>query len=305
MLIIFAKIICNIMPHPDFDTFKLRLQEWKETHSEEYDMFEEDMNSRDAIGYQKIMSLAVTLVPAYQKLINKKANQGTFDDISDIENLFIEHKLAQTIINEFENADKNSIIPAMLYWLYFGQSFERMVEKGEELRRTPYIRYLNKFVIKSTIDFLRNKSISLGLRTKADWEEHHRLMKEVDNSDILDLGIDVKTKTSLAKPKDNKELTLEDMIMLDEEKKKILLTKIGDYICQGIRGQKIAWMILALRQLGYLPITTSDRHLFQAIRNKFGLEIGSDKGIYNYLGETTLKYDQADIDALKNYFTLN
>ena len=102
------------MPHSNFDTFKLRLQEWKETHSEEYDMFEEEMNSRDTIGYQKIMSLAITLVPAYQKLIKQKANQGTFDDISDIENLFTENKLAQTLINEFENADKSSIIPAML-----------------------------------------------------------------------------------------------------------------------------------------------------------------------------------------------
>jgi len=64
-------------------------------------------------------------------------------------------------------------------------------------------------------------------------------------------------------------------------------------------------MILALRQLGYLPNTTSDRHLFNAIREKFGLKIGSDKGIYNYLDNRTAKDDKAEIDALKNYFTLN
>jgi hypothetical protein len=55
------------------------------------------------------------------------------------------------LLNEFENPDKNIIIPAMLYWLYFGQSFERMVEIGEELRRTPDISYIRKFLIKSTI----------------------------------------------------------------------------------------------------------------------------------------------------------
>ena len=86
------------MPQQNFDNFKLRLQEWKETHSEEYDLFEEEINGRDAIGYQKIMSYAITLVPAYQKIINQKANQGTFDDISDIENLFTENKLAQTLL---------------------------------------------------------------------------------------------------------------------------------------------------------------------------------------------------------------
>ena len=293
------------MPQQDFDTFKLRLQEWKETHSEEYDMFEEEMNSKDASGYQKIMSLAVRLVPAYQKLINKKANQGTFDDISYIENLFTKNKLAQTLINEFENPNKNSLVPAMLYWLYFGKSFERIVEEGEELRKTPNISYLNKFVIKSTINILRKKSISLGLRTKADWEEHYHLMNEVDNNKALELEIDTKRDVPVIKPKNNKELTLEDMIILDDEKKKILLTKIGEYIRQGTKGKKIAWMILALRQLGYLLNSTSDRHLFNAIRDKFGLEIGSDKGIYNYLDNRTAKDDKSEIDDLKNYFTQN
>jgi hypothetical protein len=293
------------MPQQDFDNFKQRLKEWKETHLEEYDRFEEEMNGRDAVGYQKILNLAVTLVPAYQKFINQKANQGTFDDISEIENMFAENKLAQTLLNKSENPDKNYIIPAMLYWLYFGQSFERMVEKGEELRRIPDISYIRKFLIKSTIRLLRNKSVSLGLRTKSDWEKHYQLMTEVDNNEILDLDIDAKANTLLTKPKNNKELSLEDMIMVGDEKKEILLTKIEDYIRRGIKGKKIAWMILALRQLGYLPNTTSDRHLFNAIREKFGLDIGSDKGIYAYLDPSVQKYDRPEIEALMNYFKLN
>jgi hypothetical protein len=293
------------MPQQDFDNFKQRLKEWKEAHLEEYDRFEEEMNGRDAVGYQKILNLAVTLVPAYQKFINQKANQGTFEDISEIENLFAENKLAQTLLNEFENPDKNTTVPAMLYWLYFGQSFERMVEKGEELRKIPNISYIRKFLIKSTIRLLRNKSISLRLRTKSDWEKHYQLMTEVDNNEILALNIDTKTNTSFAKQKNNKELSLEDMIMINDEKKEILLTKIEDYIRQGTKGKKIAWMILALRQLGYLPNTTSDRHLFNAIREKFGLDIGSDKGIYAYLDPSVQKYDRPEIEALMNYFKLN
>ncbi|MDR2915062.1 MAG: DUF6043 family protein [Tannerella sp.] len=288
-----------------FDNFKHSLKEWKETHPVEYDLFEEEMNSRDAVGYQRILNLAVSLVPAYQKLIGRKANQGTFDDISEIENLFAENKLAQTLLNEFEHSDENIIIPAMLYWLYFGQSFERMVEKGEELRRMPDISYIRKFLIKSTIRLLRNKSVSLGLRTKSGWEKHYQLMTEVDNNEVLNLDIDIKMKPLLSNIKNNKELSLEDMIMIDNEKKEMLLAKIEDYIKQGTKGKKIAWIIFALRQLGYLPNTTSDRHLFNAIREKFGLDIGSDKGIYAYLDQTTLKYDQAEIEALKNYFMLN
>jgi len=293
------------MGQHDFDNFKHRLRDWKETHPEEYFLFEEEMNSKDAVGYQKILHLAIALVPAYKKIIKQKANQGTFDDISDIENLFTENKLAQTLLDELGNPHKDSIVPAMLYWLYFGQSFERMVEKGEELRRMPDISYIKKFLIKSTIRILRNKSISLGLRTKADWEEHYQLMKEVDSNETLDLEIDAKMNIPLAKPKNNKELSLEDMIMVADEKKEILLTKIEDYIRQGIKGKKIAWMILALRRLGYLPNTTSDRHLFNAIRKKFSLDIGSDKGIYAYLDKTAQNYDRPEVEALMNYFKLN
>jgi len=130
-------------------------------------------------------------------------------------------------------------------------------------------------------------------------------MKEVDSNEAMDLEIDAKTNILLAKSKNNKELSLEDMIMVADEKKEILLTKIEDYIRQGTKGKRIAWMIFALRQLGYLPDITSDRHLFNAIRKEFGLDIGSDKGIYAYLDGTTLKHDQTEIDALKNYFTIN
>jgi hypothetical protein len=66
------------MPQQDFDNFKQHLKEWKETHSEGYDLFEEEMNRKDAVGYQKILNLAITLVPAYQKFIDQKTNQGTF-----------------------------------------------------------------------------------------------------------------------------------------------------------------------------------------------------------------------------------
>jgi len=109
----------------------------------------------------------------------------------------------------------------------------------------------------------------------------------------------MKENIPVSKPKNNKELSLKDMIMIDNDKKQLLLTKISDYIRQGTKGKKIAWMVFTLSQLGYLPNTTSDRHLFNAIRKEFGLDIGSDKGIYAYLDKTTLKYDQAETDALK------
>jgi hypothetical protein len=93
--------------------------------------------------------------------------------------------------------------------------------------------------------------------------------------------------------------------MTNDDEKQILLTKIGDYISKGVKGKKIAFMIIALRNLGYLLDVSSDRQLFNAIRQEFGADIGTDKGIYTYLDSQTAKHHQAEIDTLKNYFSLN
>jgi hypothetical protein len=104
---------------------------------------------------------------------------------------------------------------------------------------------------------------------------------------------------------EDKELSLSDMIMTDDDEKQILLTKIGDYINKGVKGKKIAFMIIALRNLGYLLDISSDRQLFNAIRQEFDTDIGTDKGIYTYLDNKTAKHHQAEIDTLTNYFSLN
>jgi hypothetical protein len=177
------------MSQQDFDNFKQRIKDWMDSHPDEYDCFEEEMNEEDNIGYQKILSLAFRLVPQYHKIIRKKANQGVYDDISDIEEVFSGHKLAESLINEFDKTLEKSIVPAMLSWLYFGKSFERMVERGEEMRKSPGAGYLQKLFIASTNKLLISKSISLGLRTKADWEEHNYTRKTYPNTSKLKYSV--------------------------------------------------------------------------------------------------------------------
>lgn len=277
------------MSQQDFDNFKQSLRDWKDNHLEEYNLFEEEMNSRDAVGYQKIMNLAITIVPAYKKLITQKNNQGVFNDITDIENKFTENKLAQTLIAEFNNPNKNSIIPAMLYWLYFGQSFERMVEKGEEFRKLPNIGYLNKFVIKSAIGLLRNKSIQLGLRTKADWEKHHNLMKEVDSSEVLSLDLSeaiskkserltsneaVPEQTSQLQAEKTKK-TLSELLSKTTTKKPIDVEyRIEKYLFSKRTQRDIAFLKIALEELRFIAIPCEATVFREALDLQYGNIIG-------------------------------
>jgi hypothetical protein len=181
-----------------FDTFKQHLQEWMDSHSGEYDAFEAGMNRRDDAGYQMILAVAMGLAPEYEKIVSRRVNRGLGEDVSEIERLFTESNLVETLtgdgfgsdltanlLSDFEDIRKESIVPAMLCWLYFGQSFERMVERGEELRRNPEIPYHEKMLISQTIKLLVDQSIELGLRTNEDWKKHHSLMKLADSNDIL------------------------------------------------------------------------------------------------------------------------
>ncbi|WP_085537442.1 DUF6043 family protein [Massilibacteroides vaginae] len=180
MLIIFLVAIVFDMAQQDFDNFKQQIKDWMDAHPEEYDCFEEEMNRKDNAGYQQILRKAFSLVPKYQKIIRKRVNQVSTEDISDIETLFSANNLAESLINEFEKSSPESIVPAMLSWLYFGKSFERMVERGEEIRRNPETTFAERIVILPIIKLVIARSISLGLRTKTDWEKHREFENFLD-----------------------------------------------------------------------------------------------------------------------------
>ena len=217
-------------------------QEIDDTHPEEYDSFEETMNRKDNAGYQKILRKAFTLVPEYRKLLRQKVNQGAYDDISDIETLFAKNNLAETLINSFEKNSRNSIIPAMLAWLYFGKSFERMVERGEEIRKNPNAGYVHKLTVTSTIKMLVSRSISLGLRTKADWEEHDKQLKIAESTHVMDWAINgtIPEKKKAGRKPEKPELP------------EYLLPKIGNFLKTKNEQRDIACLKIALEEMNLL-----------------------------------------------------
>ena len=125
------------MGQQEYEAFKAKLREWMNTHPDEYAAFEEAMNARDYAGCQSVIFQAMSLIPRYRRLMSDKANEGLFEHVDEIEQAARQHDLAGKIIRECEQPGKDSTLPAMLCWLYFGKSFERMVERCEELRRSP------------------------------------------------------------------------------------------------------------------------------------------------------------------------
>lgn len=266
------------MGQQEFDNFKQRIKEWMDTHPEEYDCFEEIMNRKDNAGYRKILSKAFSLVPKYRKLLRRKVNKGAYDDISDIETLFSENNLAETLVNSFEKNSRNFIIPAMLSWLYFGKSFERMVERGEEIRQNPNARYVDKLIITSTIKTLISKSISLGLRTKNDWEEHNEQMKIADSNDVVNWAI---TGTPLKKKKVGRKSEKPE---LPEN----LRSKIGDFLKTKNTQRDIACLKIALEEM-YSLKSGGIKAFRDALQEQYGknIHIISERGIQEAYKELT------------------
>lgn len=293
------------MGQQEYDAFRERMKQWMLDNADAYDEFEEMMNSQSDVGYQRIMGQAIALVPKYGKAISKKINSSYVGDTLDIEELFSAENLGIKLVGQFE---KNSIATAMICWLFFGRSFENMVECGEEIISSTGTNRFQKILIASTTKLFISKSINLGLRTRQDWEEYNNFRKVIDSNQVMDWALESPEKeqpqtTPLQKV--NKVLSLKNMILLNDEKKNMLLDKIEEYINTGVKGKRIAFMILTLRQLGYLPETTSDRQLFTAIKTRFNSYIGSDKSIYAYLDNGVSKQFKSEIDNLTTYFNVN
>lgn len=293
------------MGQQEYDAFREQMKQWMLDNADIYDEFEEMMNSQSDMGVQQIMAQAMMLVPEYGKLISKKINIGSADDAADIEAAFTDSNLAEELVSQFGKA---STVPAMICWLFFGRSFETMVENLERIVKDPTQNQSDKLFATQAIKLVIEQSIVSGIRTAEDWSKYSSLRNIVDSNNALEWALSNleeqdEEPTPLHRPEQVS--ALESMILLDGEKKKMLLDKIGEYINTGVKGKRVAFMILALRGLGYLPEITSDRQLFTALKSHFNTYIGSDKSIYAYLENGVSKQFKPDIDNLTAYFKVD
>lgn len=78
----------------------------------------------------------------------------------------------------------------MLAWLYYGRSYECMVEQGEELTRRKGISSLYKWLISYMVKVIVKKSISSGMRTKEDWLAFRKQQKAIEENNLVEWSIE-------------------------------------------------------------------------------------------------------------------
>ena len=265
------------MDQAEYEAFKAKLREWMEAHPEEYAAFEESMNTRDMAGCQAVLLQAIALIPQYRKLTAAKANEGLFEHVDEIEQAAQQHDLAGKIIRECEQPGKDSTLPAMLCWLYFGKSFERMVERCEELRRSPDLGFLQKMTMSATIKLLISRSIKLELRTKQDWDAHRAAMRLAESNQVLDWAMEESSddrngsKRKPGRPGTTRSLT--EMFAPTVSRPEELRRRIGTYLLTRHTQTDIARLKIALEELRYLTLPIPIKPFRDALQAEYGSDI--------------------------------
>lgn len=318
------------MGQQEYDNFKRLIKEWLDSHPNEYADFVEEMNDKKFKGFFKVFNVATRLVPKYRQVADKRISDERNPDFEKLENILLESNLAEKIVSEFHNPNKRSIVPAMLAWLYYGRSYECMVEQGEELTKRKDIGKLYKWLVSCMVKFIIRKSISTGMRTKEDWLNFRKQQKAIEENTLIEWSIENEEENHIEKNDDTQteEATPEktpktagrkaDTRTLPElliENQDVFIEKIGARLKTKSTDTDIARLYIALVEYRFMrqcPMKT----FRNALQNQFEeLKIVQERGIQKAYSHLISPYgtskklmkdigeDRIAIDELKAYLS--
>ena len=159
----------------------------------------------------------------------------------------------------------------MLAWLYYGRSYECMVEQGEELAKRKGITGLYKWLVSYMVRFIIKKSISSGMRTKEDWVAFRKQQKAIEENDLVEWSIEDEEDIEETETEDTDSLqqgqpksagrkadtrTLPELLI---ENRDVILERIGTRLKTHTTETDIARLYIALVEYRYMrpcPIKT-------------------------------------------------
>ena len=312
------------MGQQEYDNFKRLVREWLDSHPDEYAAFVEEMNDKEFKGFFKVFKVATALAPKYREAARKRTLNDRATDYEELENILQGSDLAGKLVNEFHNPNRKSIIPAMLAWLYYGRSYECMVEQGEELAKRKDISGLYKWLVSCMVRFIVRKSISSGMRTKEDWVAFRKQQKAIEENSLVEWSME---DEDIEETESTEELTEEqpksagrkaDTRTLPElliENREVILERIGARLKTHTTETDIARLYIALVEYRFMrpcPIKTfrnalqqqytdlsivHERGIQKAYRN-LTTPFGGSKKLIKDIGE-----DHVAIEELKAYLS--
>ena len=231
------------MANQDFEQFKDEIRAWLDTHPDEYDRFVAEVNDKSATGLFKIFKLGLRLAPKMM-LRYKRECHGYLADEQRIQAYAADNDTAKSLVEEFRHVAKDSIVPAMLAWLYYGKCYETMVLQLEAETTNPANNFMEKKFAGLMVRFVIRSSVRNKMRTKEDWETFYNEKKTIDSGNIVAEGIE-----GLPAVNPDALRTLKDYLV---ENPDTLLEKIKMNVATHHTGPDLARLYFALQEEGLL-----------------------------------------------------
>ena len=182
------KILPKTIKH---EKFKEMVRLWLDNHREEYCAFVEEVSKRDRTGLLRIFQYAQFVAPGYAKVVTAKLSDKDDEDLGSIEKFLEDADVASKMVEEFQSQRSESIVPSMLAWLYFGNSWEMMVAYNEEIIQDKKSSFIDRLKARFVIYVAIKGSIKNEHRTKEDWEHFRKVQKSMGSViPVTDSAID-------------------------------------------------------------------------------------------------------------------
>ena len=176
------------MAKQDFEQFKQDIKEWLNNHPKEYDRFVAEVNNKSATGLQKIFKLGWKLAPQMMHKYHGECH-GDLANEYRLQSYSADADAARLLVEEFHNLQNDSIVPAMLAWLYYGKCYETLVTQLEAETHNPANNYFEKRIAALMIKVVINSSIRNKMRTREDWQDFHREKQAIEDDCVVETTI--------------------------------------------------------------------------------------------------------------------
>lgn len=238
------------------------------------------MHDRSGIGFTNVYKEAIGMIPKFEKALMLYLKNDRSDGIDDLERLLKEQGIISKLSLHVFAQLPDSHVPAMLCWLFFGRSFECMVEYGEEMIRNQKLNYLLRRLARINIKMIINQSISIKARTEEDWVKFVEELDEMGETPVVTANVISKFKalpeetkssmktTSEKKPTTGKQMkrrTLEELLPNGDN---YLYDSIDEHLRIRQSGRDIALLYLVLDK-GRAMVRTSVTEFHAALVSRY------------------------------------
>ena len=192
-----------------YEQFKEDILQWKNTHREEYNRFSRLMTNGDERQYLAICKAIFRQLPGIRREWELSWNDDSTDGLANIDMQFAENAVPGQIVELYRKQREEDATtppssfwgkvksffrdmsghvtlsaPLVLSWLYYGKSFEAMVDMVSRQAGHPKAGNAERMGCSIVVRQIIEVSIKNGFRTQEDWNEHFAMKDAIEKGSV-------------------------------------------------------------------------------------------------------------------------